>query len=127
MVRSISPIIRTDKQKATRFNRCPFSHSTIWQEHCSPDKSDNFANLRAAQFDAKVTMGHAVDPPAVTHFGQDNLDAAGPAIDLVAQDDLPPAESLKNDDDWVYPYPTDFQIQEHPIDEIRSLKVGIPA
>lgn len=70
-------------------------------------------------------MGHAVNPPAVTHFGQDNVEAAGPTIDLVAQDDLPPAESLKNDDDWVYPYPTDFKIQERPIDEVRSLKVSI--
>jgi len=26
-------------------------------------------------------------------------------------------------DDWVYPYPTDFKIHEHPIDEIRELKV----
>lgn len=26
-------------------------------------------------------------------------------------------------DDWTYPYPTDFKIEEHPIDEIRPLKV----
>ena len=70
-------------------------------------------------------MGDAVDPPAaVTHFGQDNVEAPGPAIDLVAADDLPPSESLKNDDDWAYPFPTDFKIQEKPIDEIRQLKVG---
>ena len=72
-------------------------------------------------------MGDAVDPPApaaVTHFGQDNVEAAaGPAIDLVAADDLPSTESLKNDDDWVYPWPTDFKIQEKPIDDVRQLKV----
>jgi hypothetical protein len=69
-------------------------------------------------------MGDAVDPPAaVTHFGQDNVEASGPAIDLVAAEDLPSTESLKNDDDWVYPHPTDFKIQEKPIDEVRRLKV----
>jgi hypothetical protein len=72
-----------------------------------------------------VMMGDAVDPPAATHFGQDNVEAAGPVIDLVAEDDLPPAESLKNDDDWVYPFPTDFKIQEKTIDDVRPLKVGI--
>jgi hypothetical protein len=69
-------------------------------------------------------MGHAVDPPAVTHFGKDNVEASGPVIDLVAEEDLPPAERLKNNDDWVYPFPTDFKIQEKPIDEVRSLKVS---
>jgi hypothetical protein len=69
-------------------------------------------------------MGDAVDPPAVTHFGQDNVEAAGPVIDLVAEDDLPPAETLKSDYDWVYPFPTDFKIQEKTIDDIRPLKVG---
>jgi hypothetical protein len=72
-------------------------------------------------------MGDAVDPPAVTHFGQDNVEAGGPVIDLVAEDDLPPAETLKNDDDWVYPFPTDFKIQEKTIDDVRPLKVGIIA
>lgn len=28
-----------------------------------------------------------------------------------------------NNDEWVYPHPTDFKISEHPIDEVRSLKV----
>lgn len=28
-------------------------------------------------------------------------------------------------DDWVYPYPTDFKIHEHPLDEIRELKVAV--
>jgi hypothetical protein len=70
-------------------------------------------------------MGDAADIPAATHFGRDNLNASGPVIDLVAEDDLPRTDSLKSDDDWVYPFPTDFKIQEHPIDEIRPLKVGI--
>jgi hypothetical protein len=69
-------------------------------------------------------MGDAAEPPAVTHFGRDNLNASGPVIDLVAEDDLPHTESMKSDDDWVYPFPTDFKIQEHPIDEIRPLKVS---
>jgi hypothetical protein len=70
-------------------------------------------------------MGDAAEPPAITHFGRDNLNASGPVIDLAAEDDLPSTDSLKSDDDWVYPFPTDFKIQEHPIDEIRPLKVGI--
>lgn len=70
-------------------------------------------------------MGHAVDPPAaVTHFGQENVEASRTTIDLFAAEDLPHAESLKNDDDWVYPFPTDFKIQEKPIDEVRQLKVA---
>jgi hypothetical protein len=70
-------------------------------------------------------MGDAVDPPAaVTHFGQENVEASGATIDLVAAEDLPPAESLKSDDDWIYPFPTDFKIQEKPIDEVRQLKVA---
>lgn len=70
-------------------------------------------------------MGDAVDPPAaVTHFGQENVQASGATIDLVAAEDLPPTESLKNDDDWIYPFPTDFKIQEKPIDEIRQLRVA---
>lgn len=28
-------------------------------------------------------------------------------------------------DDWVYPYPTTFKIHEHPIDEVRELKVAV--
>jgi hypothetical protein len=65
-------------------------------------------------------MGDAVDPPAaVTHFGQENVEASGATIDLVAAEDLPPAESLKSD-----PFPTDFKIQEKPIDEVRQLKVA---
>jgi hypothetical protein len=70
-------------------------------------------------------MGDTIDPPAaVTHFGQDNIEAPGTTIDLVAAEDLPPAGSLKSDDDWVYPFPTDFKIQEKPIDEVRQLKVA---
>lgn len=71
-------------------------------------------------------MGEAVEPPAITRFGASNLEATGPAIDLVSQDDLPAAEKLNTDDDWIYPYPTDFVIQEKPIDEIKSLKASSP-
>jgi hypothetical protein len=34
---------------------------------------------------------------------------------------LPEQNGTRND--WQYPYPTDFKIHEHPIDEIRELKV----
>lgn len=27
-------------------------------------------------------------------------------------------------DEWVYPHPTDFKISEHPIDEVKRLKVN---
>lgn len=70
-------------------------------------------------------MGEAVDPPAITKFGKGNVEAAGPTIDLVAEEDLPPAQSLKTDDDWVYPWPTNFEIQEKPIDEVRQLRVSL--
>lgn len=70
-------------------------------------------------------MGEAVEPPAVTRFGQSNIDGSSPVIDLVAQDDLPPAEKLETEDDWDYPYPTDFVIQEKPIDDHKSLKVSM--
>lgn len=28
-----------------------------------------------------------------------------------------------SEEDWVYPYPTDFVLGEHPIDDIRELRV----
>jgi hypothetical protein len=28
-------------------------------------------------------------------------------------------------DSWTYPYPTDFKIHEHPLDDIRELKVAV--
>ena len=30
-----------------------------------------------------------------------------------------------SEEDWVYPFPTDFKIHEHPLDEIRELKVAV--
>lgn len=69
-------------------------------------------------------MGEAVEPPAVTRFGQSNKDDPAQTIDLVAQDDLPAAPDLNTEDDWTYPYPTDFVIQEKPIDKIKPLKVS---
>jgi hypothetical protein len=29
-----------------------------------------------------------------------------------------------SEEDWVYPYPTDFVLGDHPIDDIRELKVS---
>lgn len=28
-----------------------------------------------------------------------------------------------SEEDWVYPYPTNFVLSEHPIDDVRELKV----
>lgn len=28
-----------------------------------------------------------------------------------------------SEEDWVYPYPTDFVLGDHPIDDVRELKV----
>ncbi|THY00783.1 FAD/NAD(P)-binding domain-containing protein [Aureobasidium pullulans] len=36
-----------------------------------------------------------------------------------------PAGRHVSEDDWVYPYPTDFKLSEHPIDDIRKLKVAV--
>lgn len=37
------------------------------------------------------------------------------------------SDSIRHDillvGDWVYPHPTDFRISEHPIDEVKPLKV----
>lgn len=68
-------------------------------------------------------MGEAVEPPTVTHFGQSSKDDPAETIDIIAQDDFPVAPDLNTEDDWTYPYSTDFVIQEKPIDEIKSLKV----
>jgi heterodisulfide reductase subunit A-like polyferredoxin len=32
---------------------------------------------------------------------------------------------LTEEEDWVYPHPTDFKLTEAPIDEIRELKVAV--
>lgn len=29
-----------------------------------------------------------------------------------------------SEEDWVYPYPTDFVLGDHPIDDIRDLRVS---
>ena len=47
--------------------------------------------------------------------GVDHKDLLKTSAPLVELDTSP--------DDWVYPYPTDFKIHEHPIDEVRELKV----
>lgn len=73
--------------------------------------------------DQSQQMGEAVEPPTVTHFGQSSKDDPAETIDIIAQDDFPVAPDLNTEDDWTYPYSTDFVIQEKPIDEIKSLKV----
>ncbi|KAK4497848.1 hypothetical protein PRZ48_010503 [Zasmidium cellare] len=40
-------------------------------------------------------------------------------------EDLARGVFVSTDDDWVYPHPTDFKISEHPIDEVKTLKVAV--
>ncbi|KXT10076.1 hypothetical protein AC579_2470 [Pseudocercospora musae] len=48
------------------------------------------------------------------------------AIEVVDDSRTIPVNGISEDNDiWVYPHPTDFKISDHPIDEIRSLKVAI--
>ena len=35
------------------------------------------------------------------------------------------SNAVAADDEWVYPYPTEFKLTEKPIDEIRELKVAV--
>lgn len=37
----------------------------------------------------------------------------------------PVPEAEQKGEEWVYPYPTDFKISEHPIDEYRDLEVSL--
>lgn len=45
-------------------------------------------------------------------------------VELVDDSQQPPLDTEPKDD-WVYPWLTDFKISEHPIDEIRKLKVVV--
>lgn len=57
-----------------------------------------------------------------------HLDDKKPAVVEVmapVDDARPGAEEGVQDEDWDYPFPTDFKISEHPIDEVRPLKVGL--
>lgn len=51
----------------------------------------------------------------------------GVAVIETAQDELAEAVETNKDvseENWVYPYPTDFVLGEHPIDDVRELKVS---
>lgn len=48
----------------------------------------------------------------VTEVENDSTSSSTPTTDI-------------QDDDWVYPWPTDFKLTEKPIDEIRELKVAV--
>lgn len=61
----------------------------------------------------------------VPHF----IDEKEPGVAVVetGQDALPDAAEINKDvseENWVYPYPTDFVLGEHPIDDVRKLKVS---
>jgi carbohydrate-binding DOMON domain-containing protein len=48
------------------------------------------------------------------------------AIVETTQDILQDVAEINKDvseEDWVYPYPTNFVLSEHPIDDVRELKV----
>ena len=34
-------------------------------------------------------------------------------------------DATTEDDEWVYPHPTDFKLSEKPIDEVRELNVAV--
>ncbi|CAD0082227.1 unnamed protein product [Aureobasidium vineae] len=51
--------------------------------------------------------------PSDTEVGHKTLNGKSPTL----------IELDTSQEDWVYPYPTDFKIHEHPLDEIRELKV----
>ncbi|THX19357.1 FAD/NAD(P)-binding domain-containing protein [Aureobasidium pullulans] len=60
----------------------------------------------------------------------DLVDPKAPSVEVVEtiQDstkNTDPAGRHVSEDDWVYPYPTDFKLSEHPIDDIRKLKVAV--
>ena len=38
---------------------------------------------------------------------------------------VPESVSEETEEEWVYPYPTDFKLTEEPIDEYRDLEVSI--
>jgi hypothetical protein len=53
----------------------------------------------------------------------------GPSVAIVetAQRELPDVVEINKDvseENWVYPYPTDFVLGDHPIDDVRELKVS---
>ncbi|KAF2765584.1 FAD/NAD(P)-binding domain-containing protein [Teratosphaeria nubilosa] len=47
--------------------------------------------------------------------------AVNEAGDVTAED----ANAGAAKEDWVYPHPTDFKLSEHPVDEIRPLRVAV--
>ncbi|KAI5194210.1 FAD/NAD(P)-binding domain-containing protein [Aureobasidium subglaciale] len=57
-------------------------------------------------------------------------DTKSPSITVVEtiQDSPQNTNAAANDiseEDWTYPYPTDFKLDEHPIDDVRELKVAV--
>ena len=48
----------------------------------------------------------------VTEVERDTLSSSSPTF-------------TDEDEDWVYPHPTDFRLTEAPIDEVRELKVAV--
>lgn len=68
-------------------------------------------------------MADVAEAPANGTNG--DLDGKKPAlVEVMAPvDGTRPRAADVQDEDWDYPFPTDFKISEHPIDEVRPLKV----
>ena len=63
-----------------------------------------------------------IGAPALT----DPTDLKEPTVVIEAADSSASSSTDKkgpSTEDWVYPHPTDFKISEHPIDEVRKLRV----
>ena len=58
----------------------------------------------------------------------ETLENGVPAIEIESDstwDSNTPNTSLHEEDEWVYPHPTDFKLTDAPIDKVRELKVAV--
>lgn len=71
-----------------------------------------------------VEMANVANAPVNGVTG--DVDGKKPAVVevMASVDDTRAGAEDVQDEDWDYPFPTDFKISEHPIDEVRPLKVS---
>ena len=71
-------------------------------------------------------MAQVLDTPrnGINGGGDEKKPAIVEVLAPTDDNTLPGAEEVEDDEEWGYPYPTDFKISERPIDDIRHLKVG---
>ncbi|KAK5676000.1 hypothetical protein LTS10_011289 [Elasticomyces elasticus] len=55
----------------------------------------------------------------------DDLKDATVVIEAIDDSGNSSSDEQRAADDWIYPHPTTFTISEHPIDEVRELKVAV--